>query len=163
MPRTTDITKYRFNHTNYRVKDPEVSLKFYTEIIGMTYLGKLEVSENKITLYFLAFEADPNFQTDYAMTLQSEVFSRQGVLELMHIWDTANDASFEGYHSGNAPPLGYGHIAITVDDLDAACQRVADLGVRFAKRPEDGHVREVAFICDPDGYWVELLVNPKLL
>ncbi|KAJ1977850.1 Lactoylglutathione lyase [Dimargaris xerosporica] len=162
MPSTTDTTKYRLNHVNYRVKDPKVSIKFYTEALGMTYLGKVDVPVDKFTVHFLAFEQDPNYESDNAMTLQSSVFSRQGVLELTHIWGTESDANFQGYHSGNAAPLGYGHIAISVDDLDAACQRVADMGVQFVKRPEDGHIRGIAFFCDPDGYWVEFLENPEL-
>lgn len=53
-----------------------------------------------------------------------------------------SDASFKGYVSGNEEPgRGFGHIAITVDNLEAACKRFDELGVRFKKRPEDGRMR----------------------
>lgn len=30
----------QFNHTMIRIKDPEVSLKFYTEVLGMSTIHK---------------------------------------------------------------------------------------------------------------------------
>jgi catechol 2,3-dioxygenase-like lactoylglutathione lyase family enzyme len=51
-------------------------------------------------------------------------------------------ACFKGYVSGNEEPgRGFGHIAITVDNLEAACKRFDELGVKFKKRPEDGRMR----------------------
>lgn len=56
--------------------------------------------------------------------------------------NTENDASFKGYASGNEEPgRGFGHICITVDNLEAACKRFDELGVKFKKRPEDGRMR----------------------
>ena len=37
------------------------------------------------------------------------------------------------------------------------CDRFTTLGVRFKKRPEDGQMRNIAFILDPDGYWIEII------
>ena len=45
-------------------------------------------------------------------------------------------------------------------DVDAACQRFEQLGVEFVKRPNDGSMKGLAFIKDPDGYWIEIL-SPK--
>ena len=42
-------------------------------------------------------------------------------------------------------------------DVDAACQRFAQLGVEFVKRPNDDSMKGLAFIKDPDGYWIEIL------
>ena len=42
-------------------------------------------------------------------------------------------------------------------DVDAACQRFEEMGVEFVKRPNDGSMRGLAFIKDPDGYWIEIL------
>jgi lactoylglutathione lyase len=75
-----------------------------------------------------------------------------GVLELTHNHGTESDASFAGYASGNTDPgRGFGHVAISVDDVDAACARFEELGVRFKKRPSDGKMKYIAFILDPDG------------
>lgn len=51
---------------------------------------------------------------------------------------------------------------VTVDDLDAACQRFEDLNVKWKKRLTDGRMKTVAFILDPDNYWVEVIQNEKL-
>ena len=43
-----------------------------------------------------------------------------------------------------------------VPDLEAACARCEELGVSFVKRPQDGKMHNIAFIRDPDGYWIEI-------
>ena len=54
---------------------------------------------------------------------------------------------------------GYGHIAITTDDLDGTLARLADQGIEPEKAPYS--VREggsrLCFVKDPDGYRVEIL------
>lgn len=85
--------------------------------------------------------------------------SSVGIVEICHNWGTENDASFK-YHSGNEPEhKGFGHLCIYVDSLEAACKRFTDLGVPFKKRPEEGTMRHIAFILDPDGYWVEVIAK----
>ncbi|CAF2077614.1 unnamed protein product [Rotaria magnacalcarata] len=86
-------------------------------------------------------------------------YSGQGILELCHNWGTELPSSgFEGYKSGNEPEhKGFGHICVFVDDLHKACDRFTKLGVQFKKRPEDGQMRHIAFILDPDRYWIEII------
>src|SRR3989442_1009682 len=54
---------------------------------------------------------------------------------------------------------GYGHIAITVEDLDATLKRLAAKGIEPEKPPYS--VREggsrLCFVRDPDGYRVEMI------
>lgn len=66
------------------------------------------------------------------------------------------------YHDGNSDPRGFGHICISVPDIHAACARFDSLGVPYQKRLEDGRMKHLAFIKDPDGYWVEIISNTPL-
>ena len=73
-----------------------------------------------------------------------------GILELTHNKGTENDSNFK-YANGNSEPgKGFGHIAISVDDIQAACARFEQLGVPFQKRLTDGTMKHIAFIKDPD-------------
>ncbi|KAI6166025.1 Glyoxalase/Bleomycin resistance protein/Dihydroxybiphenyl dioxygenase [Pisolithus thermaeus] len=146
MPASTETASFKFNHTMLRIKDPNASLAFYTEVLGMTLLHESNMGD--FTLYFLAYE-DDNLSPDEK---SSSVFGRQGVLELTHNHGTETDPNFQGYASGNSEPgKGFGHIAITVANVEEACARFEKLGVPFKKRLTDGKMRHIAFILDPDG------------
>lgn len=47
----------------------------------------------------------------------------------------------------------------SVDDLQAACDRMQSMGVKFKKLPSEGKMRNIAFAYDPDGYWVEVIAH----
>ena len=153
-----DTDGFVFNQTMLRVRDPERSLNFYQNVLGMTLIKRLDFAEMKFTLYFLGYVRpedgpvpdDPVERTAYA-------FRQKALLELTHNWGTEGDESFPGYHNGNDDPRGFGHIGLSVPDVDSACRRFTELGVDFVKRPEDGSMKGLAFIRDPDGYWVEIL------
>ncbi|KAK9367273.1 Glyoxalase/Bleomycin resistance protein/Dihydroxybiphenyl dioxygenase [Lipomyces kononenkoae] len=151
----TDPSSYRLNHTMIRVRDPEKSLKFYQDVLGMKLLRTAEHEAAKFTLYFLGYNNDPNFVVNSGIG----VHNFEGVLELTWNWGTEKDPEFKGYHNGNDQPQGFGHICVTVDDLDAACERFEKLGVNWKKRLTDGRMKNVAFILDEDNYWVEVIQN----
>ncbi len=154
---------FRLNHTMLRVKDPTASLDFYTRVLGMRLVRRLDFEEMRFTLYFLAFldEAEAA-QVPEADSDRSEyVFGREGVLELTHNWGTENDPA-QAYHDGNVEPQGFGHIAICVPDVVTACERFDRLGVTFVKRPDDGKMKGIAFIRDPDGYWIEVVQAARM-
>ena len=149
------------NHSMLRIKDPAVALDFYSRIFGMRVLRKLDFPEMKFSLYFLAVaemaQAAPVDQGERT----AWTFSQSCILELTHNWGTETDADFK-YHDGNAQPQGFGHICFSVPDLAAAVKWFDDNQVAYVKRPEQGKMRDVAFIKDPDGYWIEI-VQPSLL
>ncbi len=151
-----ETQKYVFNHTMLRIKDPEATLDFYTRILGMKLLRKLDFAEWKFSLYFLAYvpegfsiPADNNANANYT-------FGRESVLELTHNWGTEKSTE-NPYHNGNTDPRGFGHICISVPDVTAACSRFEKLGVNFQKRLNEGAMKSIAFIKDPDQYWIEIV------
>ena len=153
-----DTENYIFNQTVLRIKDPKISLDFYTRILGMTLYRKLDFPEMKFTLYFLAMKGDVDNnnapKSDNARTTWT--FSQRAMLELTHNWNTENDNEFS-YHNGNSEPQGFGHIGFSVPDVYKASERFENLGVKFIKKPDDGKMKGLAFIEDPDGYWIEIL------
>ena len=152
-----------FNQTMLRITSPERSLDFYTLIMGMTLVKRLDFEEMKFSLFFLAAidEKDRGYWSAEADKRLVQTFGRPAMLELTHNWGTEDDAKFS-YHNGNDEPKGFGHIGFAVPDLDLACDRFEKLGVSFVKRPQDGKMKEIAFIRDPDGYWIELFTPGRL-
>ncbi|CAH9119472.1 unnamed protein product [Cuscuta europaea] len=151
-----DATKgYLLQQTMFRIKDPKVSLEFYSKVLGMSLLKRLDFPEMKFSLYFMGYEDTSSAPTDPADRV-AWTFGQKATLELTHNWGTESDPNFKGYHNGNTEPRGFGHIGITVNDVYKACERFEKLGVEFVKRPTDGKMKSIAFIKDPDGYWIEI-------
>jgi len=150
MANSTNPKDYKLNHSMIRVKDPKRSIQFY-EFLGMTVVHKLEFAETKFDLYFLAFDSPS------AVSRGNPVTDREGVIELTHNYGTENDADFKANNGNVEPDRGFGHICISVDNIQAACQRIEDAGYKFHKKLADGRMRSIAFALDPDGYWVELV------
>ncbi|KAI8462948.1 MAG: Glyoxalase/Bleomycin resistance protein/Dihydroxybiphenyl dioxygenase [Monoraphidium minutum] len=152
---------YIFQQTMIRIKDPQRSLDFYTRVLGMTLLAKLDFPDMAFTLFFVAY-CDPADIPDDPKERARWMFSRPACLELTHNHGTESDPAFVGYCNGNVDPgRGFGHIGLAVPDVEAACERFERLGVEFVKRPNDGKMKNLAFIKDPDGYWIEIL-NPEV-
>ncbi|KAK9447419.1 Glyoxalase/Bleomycin resistance protein/Dihydroxybiphenyl dioxygenase [Limtongia smithiae] len=153
----TDASVYRMNHTMIRITDPKKSLAFYQNVLGMTLLRTSEHPGAKFTLFFLGYPP-AGFVENSAVG----VHNFEGVLELTWNWGTEADTEFKGYHNGNDKPQGFGHICVSVDDLDAACARFEELGVKWKKRLTDGRMKNVAFVLDEDDYWVEIIQNEAI-
>ncbi|EIK97084.1 lactoylglutathione lyase [Pseudomonas sp. M47T1] len=144
-----------FNHTMLRVKNIEQSLDFYTRVLGFSLVEKRDFPEAQFSLYFLALVDKAQIPADDAQR-HTWMKSMPGILELTHNHGTENDVDF-AYHNGNTDPRGFGHICVSVPDIQAACQRFEALGVDFQKRLTDGRMKNIAFIKDPDAYWVEII------
>lgn len=120
-----------FVHTCLRVHDPEASVRFY-ESLGFERRGRL------------------NFETAYNLYLGLP--GDGDTLEL-----TVNRGREKPYDLGD----GYNHMALTVEDLDARLESLAERGVEPEKAPYAPGGREdvgrICFVQDPDGYRIELI------
>jgi lactoylglutathione lyase len=117
----------KYLHTMVRVTDLEASLRFYCDALGLVELRRHEVPQGRFTLLFLAAPGDDSAQ-----------------VELTYNWDP------ESYTGGR----NFGHLAYAVDDIYAACRRLAEHGVTINRPPRDGRM---AFVRSPDGISIELL------
>lgn len=154
-----DPYHFSLNQTMLRIKDPEKSIPFYTKYFGMILIQERHFPDAKFSLYFLVTVPEgqiaPPLGTD-----EAEEYYRSGkygvTLELTHNHGTEKDPDFH-YHDGNSEPRGYGHIGFLVDDVYSFCDMLDKEGVRFRKRPDDGNMKGLAFVLDPDGYSVEII------
>lgn len=123
----------KYLHTMVRVSDLDASLDFYCGKLGLAEVRRHENSAGRYTLVFLAAPGDESAQ-----------------LELTWNWDP------EDYGSAR----NFGHLAYAVDDIYAACQRLADGGVVINRPPRDGRM---AFVRSPDLISIELLQKGEAL
>ncbi len=146
-----------FNHTMLRIKDAKPSLDFYTRILGFSMIADRHFADAKFSLYFLILDPEEAARAPSDARERRDWMARlRGVLELTHNHGTEEDAGFS-YHSGNSEPRGFGHLCVAVPDVHAACARFDTLGVAYQKRLGEGGMKDIAFIKDPDGYWIEII------
>jgi lactoylglutathione lyase len=116
-------------HTCYRITDPEASVSFYGAL-GFEKRRELPIRDEAINIFMGLPGDDDRLELTYNFGVES-------------------------YELGT----GYGHIAVTVDDLDATLERLAGQGIEPEKPPYS--VREggsrLCFVRDPDGYRIELI------
>jgi lactoylglutathione lyase len=124
----------RYLHTMVRVRDLDASLAFYCDKLGLTEVRRNDYPAGRFTLVFLAAPQDAERGRAEAAPL----------VELTHNWDP------EDYEGGR----NFGHLAYEVDDIYAACARLAQGGVTINRPPRDGRM---AFVRSPDGISIELL------
>lgn len=118
-------------HTMLRILEEPRSLGFY-EALGFQETSRKRVGGDTATVIFLALPGDGER------------------LEL-----TLNDGRTEPYDVGE----GYGHIALSVDDMQAELAMLAGSGITpekppYASRPGGS---TICFVQDPDGYRIELV------
>lgn len=123
----------RLLHTMLRVGDLEKSIAFYTDVLGMKLLRRHDYPDGKFTLAFVGYGEE----------------AETAVIELTHNWET------KSYDIGN----GYGHLAVGLPDIVAACAAVKAKGGKVTREP--GPMKfgttVIAFVEDPDGYKIEFI------
>ena len=147
------------NQTMLRIKDPEKSVAFYQDVLGMVLIDKFDFPDMSFSLYFMGYPAETIPEGPAERT--KWLFEQPALLELTHNYGTEIEDEFS-YHNGNDDPRGFGHIGVSVPDVYKACERFEEMGVEFVKRPDDGNMKGLAFIRDPDGYWIEILSSSGL-
>jgi lactoylglutathione lyase len=118
-------------HTCYRITDPEKSVPFY-EALGFEKRRELPIREEALNI-FMGLPGDGDR------------------LELTY--------NFEVPEGGYEVGTGYGHIAVTVDDMDETLTRLKEQGIEPERPPYQ--IREggnrLCFVRDPDEYRIELI------
>lgn len=123
----------RLLHTMLRTGDLERSIAFYTDVLGMALLRRKDYPEGKFTLAFVGYGDERD----------------HSVIELTYNWGVAH---YE-------PGTGFGHLAIEVDDVYAACAEIRSRGGKIIREagPMNAGTTIIAFVADPDGYAIELI------
>lgn len=124
----------RILHTMLRVGNLQRSIDFYTQVLGMHLLRTSENTEYRYSLAFVGYGGGNPDQAE---------------IELTYNWGT------ESYEIGTA----YGHIALGVPDVHAACEKIKLAGGQVTREagPVKGGTTVIAFVTDPDGYKIELI------
>jgi lactoylglutathione lyase len=123
----------RLLHTMLRVGDLQRSIAFYTGALGMKLLRTTERPEQGYSLAFVGYGSNPE-QAEIELTYNHGVSS---------------------YELGTA----YGHIALGMPDIVAACEKIRARGGTVTREPGPvkGGTTMIAFVADPDGYKIELI------
>ncbi len=122
-------------HTMLRVGDLQASIDFYTRALGMNLLRTTERPEQGYTLAFVGYgEGNRGGEAEIELTFNHGV---------------------DRYELGSA----YGHIALGVPDVAAACEKVRAAGGKVTREagPVKGGNTIIAFVEDPTGYKIELI------
>lgn len=118
-------------HTSITVKDMEKSIQFYRDVVGLEFIRRMEIPENKAEIAFLG---------------DKETGSR---LELTY-WKEKKD-----WNEGDE----LDHLAFAVSNMDKAMKLFRKLNVEIAMKPYSlkGSTTRIAFIKDPNGIWLEII------
>ena len=118
-----------------RVGDMQRSIDFYTRVLGMSLLRTTDRPEQQYSLAFVGFgRGNADGQAEIELTYNYGV---------------------DHYELGSA----YGHIALGVDDVAQACERIRGAGGTVTREPGPvkGGSTVIAFVEDPDRYKIELI------
>ena len=123
----------KYLHTMVRITDPDTSLAFFCDALGLTLLKRYDNEAGRFSLLFLAAPGDEEAQ-----------------VELTYNWDP------EALAGGRS----FGHLAYAVENIYESCERLQAHGVTINRPPRDGRM---AFVRSPDGISIELLQRGEAL
>jgi lactoylglutathione lyase len=123
----------KYLHTMVRITDPDESLAFYCDALGLTLLKRYDNEAGRFSLLFLTAPGDEEAQ-----------------VELTYNWDP------EALAGGR----NFGHLAYAVENIYESCERLQAHGVTINRPPRDGRM---AFVRSPDGISIELLQRGEAL
>ncbi len=134
-------------HTGLVVADLDAALRFWCEVLGFTVARRMDESGPHI-------DAMMGLK-DVRLTTAKLAAPDGNLIELLHFHTHPDQSAW----TGTPYSTGFTHIALTVDDLDAACQRLAEEGVTFNAPPQtspDGYAK-VTYCRGPEGVLLELV------
>ena len=123
----------KYLHAMVRVRDPDASLRFFRDGLGLVETRRRDNPQGRFTLLYLAAPKNPEVE-----------------VELTYNYDD------EDYGSAR----NFGHLAFAVDDIYATCAHLQSLGVTINRPPRDGRM---AFVRSPDLISIELLQEGEAL
>lgn len=139
------ITQIR--HTGLVVADLEKALHFWRDLLGFKVARQMEESGTHI-------DAMMGLKNVRVTTVKLAA-SDGNIIELLHFHSHPDQPAW----TGTPYSTGFTHIALTVDNLDAVCHKLAEAGVTFSAPPQrspDGYAK-VTYGRGPEGVLLELV------
>jgi catechol 2,3-dioxygenase-like lactoylglutathione lyase family enzyme len=139
------------SHIGLCVGDLERSLRFYCDGLGFVVAEGYDLNEQMLD------GLDRALEVTSPVELRSQMITNGDLkIELLHFTEPVA----HGEPSTSRGRIGFTHLSLFVDDVDAVAARLAELGgtVLPATRAQLGY--EVVFVADPDGTRVELMAPP---
>jgi lactoylglutathione lyase len=139
----------------------------------MRLLKEFNLPEYKLDLYFLGYGI--HFLDSLAQRLCRLIVldspdsvsygkdhtDREGVIELAHCHDTVESSHQESNNNNNnnnnEGSRSFGHVCLSVDSIQEACQRLSSAGYKLQENQEDNFSGQIAFALDPDNYRVAMI------
>eukprot|EP01063_Lacrimia_lanifica_P039931 TRINITY_DN8906_c0_g2_i3.p1 TRINITY_DN8906_c0_g2~~TRINITY_DN8906_c0_g2_i3.p1 ORF type:complete len:446 (+),score=136.94 TRINITY_DN8906_c0_g2_i3:108-1445(+) len=153
------------NQIRLRVKNPRASVPFYEEFFDMRVVCVRKCPDLEITRYYMVCRQQVRLESADFIPLPKDPYAeeawdfvqsfRVAFLELQH-HHGVEDAEGFTYHSGNTPPLGFGHLGFLVRDVEEVIEKCVKLGIFVIKNKGEGAFPQSGYIMDPDGYWIEI-------
>lgn len=102
----------KFLHSMIRTNNPQASIEFYTQGLGLKLIREKRVESGKFSLYFIGENEN------------------SAMIELTHNWDD------KSYTCGDQ----FGHLAYQVEDIYQTCSHLMAMGITINRPPRDGYM-----------------------